>query len=152
MVTRVGWRVERCVASTLQTYWQYLLSLTPYFQEKKVTIVHGDQLLLNATYPDKVRKAAAASMLARGVELVLGEYVDVSETKEVQGLATRSGKELKDADFVVSPSFSILELKITYYYRFKLVGLAPTRNSSPRQSELIPSVPRASSESDRHSS
>ncbi|KAF5379373.1 hypothetical protein D9615_006582 [Tricholomella constricta] len=69
--------------------------------EKKVTIVHGDKLLLNDTYPDKPRKAAETSLRARGVQLVLGEFVDFAETAEVEGLSTRNGTELKNADFVV---------------------------------------------------
>ncbi|KAG5353578.1 Apoptosis-inducing factor 2 [Termitomyces sp. T112] len=69
--------------------------------DKKVTIVHGDKLLLNSAYPDKVRKAAAASLTVRGVELVLDHFINEAETKEVQGITTASGKELQTADLVV---------------------------------------------------
>ncbi|KAG6899186.1 hypothetical protein C0993_012555 [Termitomyces sp. T159_Od127] len=69
--------------------------------DKKVTIVHGDKLLLNPTYPDKVRKAAAASLTARGIELVLDHFINEPETKEVQGITTAAGKEIKTADLVV---------------------------------------------------
>ncbi|KAG6872840.1 hypothetical protein C0995_006010 [Termitomyces sp. Mi166 len=68
---------------------------------KKVTIVHGDKLLLNPAYPDKVRRAAAASLTARGVELVLDHFINEPETREVQGITTASGKEIKTADLVV---------------------------------------------------
>ncbi|KAG6844176.1 hypothetical protein H0H87_009146 [Tephrocybe sp. NHM501043] len=69
--------------------------------EKKVTIVHGDKLLLNPSYPDKVRRSAAASVTARGIQLVLDEYINEPETKEVQGISTASGTELKGADLVI---------------------------------------------------
>ncbi|KAG6844175.1 hypothetical protein H0H87_009145 [Tephrocybe sp. NHM501043] len=69
--------------------------------EKKVTIVHGDKLLLNPSYPDKVRRSAAASVTARGIKLVLDEYINEPETKEVQGITTASGTELKGADLVI---------------------------------------------------
>ncbi|KAG5643925.1 hypothetical protein DXG03_009333 [Asterophora parasitica] len=67
---------------------------------KKVTIVHGDKLLLNAAYPDKARKYAAENVRARGVELVLDDYVDFAETAVVEGVTTRSGKKLS-ADLVI---------------------------------------------------
>lgn len=68
---------------------------------KKVTIVHGEDLLFNPAYPDKMRTAAMASMKKRGVELILGDFVDIGETTEVEGVTTRSGKSLSSADFVV---------------------------------------------------
>jgi hypothetical protein len=42
-----------------------------------------------------------ASMKKRGVELILGDFVDIGETTEVEGVTTRSGKSLSSADFVV---------------------------------------------------
>jgi hypothetical protein len=71
------------------------------FQDKKVTIVHGDKHLLNPTYPDKARTAAESSVRARGIELVLNDYIDFAETQEVEGISTRSGKLLEGADLVV---------------------------------------------------
>ncbi|KAG6847570.1 hypothetical protein H0H93_007320 [Arthromyces matolae] len=68
--------------------------------EKKVTIVHGDKLLLNPSYPDKFRRAAADSLTARGINLVLDEFINDPETREVQGITTASGKELKGADLI----------------------------------------------------
>ncbi|RDB27682.1 Apoptosis-inducing factor B [Hypsizygus marmoreus] len=75
--------------------------LKDVYPDKKVTIVHGDKYLLNPSYPDKVRKSAEKSIRARGVEVILDDFVDVSETKEVEGVTTRGGKELKSADLVV---------------------------------------------------
>ena len=48
-----------------------------------------------------MRKVAAASMRKRGIEVVLGDYVDITETTEVEGVTTRSGKFLRSADLVV---------------------------------------------------
>lgn len=56
-----------------------------------------------------MRKAADASLRRRGVDLVLGDFVDFSETSEVQGVTTRAGTAIKGADLVVSN-----------YYRFRL--------------------------------
>ncbi|KAG6840624.1 hypothetical protein C0991_005476 [Blastosporella zonata] len=69
--------------------------------EKKVTIVHGDKLLLNPSYPDKVRKAIAASVTVRGIDLVLDEYINEPDTKVVQGISTSTGRQLKAADLVI---------------------------------------------------
>ncbi|KAF9461151.1 FAD/NAD(P)-binding domain-containing protein [Collybia nuda] len=68
---------------------------------KKVTIVHGENHLLNPAYPDKMRKAADAAMRKRGIDLILGDFVDFSDTSEVEGITTRSGHALKSADLVV---------------------------------------------------
>jgi len=68
---------------------------------KKVTIVHGDKQLFNPAYPEKMRKAAEVSMRKRGIDLILGDYVDIAETTEVSGISTRSGKAIKSADLVV---------------------------------------------------
>lgn len=72
-----------------------------------MTVVHGGKLLLNPAYPDKVRKSAAKSLEARGIEVIVDDFIDEPETKAIQGITTRSGKELKDADLVVRirPSF-----------------------------------------------
>ena len=76
-------------------------------QEKKVTIVHGGSHLLNPAYPDKLRILAEKGLRLRGIELILDDYIDIAESKEVQGVTTRAGKELKDTDFVVCFSFVI---------------------------------------------
>jgi hypothetical protein len=38
--------------------------------------VHGDKQLFNPAYPEKMRKAAEASLRKRGVDLFLGEHLD----------------------------------------------------------------------------
>jgi len=68
-------------------------------QDKRVTIVHGQSLPLNSTYPDRWRKGVAEKASKRGVRLFLSDYV---ENLEPQGgrIATRSGKFIP-ADLVV---------------------------------------------------
>ncbi|KAG6380889.1 FAD/NAD(P)-binding domain-containing protein [Boletus reticuloceps] len=45
---------------------------------KRVTIVQGDRQLLNSTYPSSFRRGLATRLLARGVELLFNDYVQVS--------------------------------------------------------------------------
>jgi NADH dehydrogenase FAD-containing subunit len=71
------------------------------FPDKKVTIVQGDNLLTNKTYPDKFRKALDTSLRARGVEIVYNDFIDDIPADGVVGVTTRNGKQL-DADLVVS--------------------------------------------------
>jgi len=70
------------------------------FPNKKVTIVHGDDMLVNKTYPDKFRLALDKSLRARGVEIVYNDFVDDVPAEGVVGVTTRNGKKL-DADLVV---------------------------------------------------
>ncbi|KAH9476010.1 Ferroptosis suppressor protein 1 [Psilocybe cubensis] len=81
-------------------------------QNKNVTIVHAQPLLLNDSYPERWRRRTAKDLEARGVNLVLGEYVD--EVEVVDGkVSTRSKKSIK-ADLVVptrgpSPNTKFIE-------------------------------------------
>jgi glycine/D-amino acid oxidase-like deaminating enzyme len=72
-----------------------------YLQETKVTIVQGDNLLTNKTYPDKFRKALDASLRARGVDIIYNDFVDDIPADGVIGVTTRNGRMI-DADLVVS--------------------------------------------------
>lgn len=58
------------------------------------------------------------------MEVILGDYVDVAETKEVQGISTRSGKELKHADLIVRLHFSETKL-MTYTLQVQTRGTRP---------------------------
>lgn len=116
----------------------------PIYQDKKVTIVQGDNLLLNATYPDKARKAIEASVRKRGIHIVLDDYVDIAETTQVSGVTTRSGKELVGADLVVRPmALCPTEYTDQALHRFKPVDLVLTPNSSLLHSALTPSARKA---------
>jgi NADH dehydrogenase FAD-containing subunit len=72
-------------------------------QNTEVTIVHGGSKLLNNTYPDKFRNALERSIRARGVDIILNDYVDNIPDSGVSRVTTRSGKTIA-ADLVVSVS------------------------------------------------
>ncbi|KAH8103898.1 hypothetical protein BXZ70DRAFT_670573 [Cristinia sonorae] len=74
------------------------------FPDKKVTIVHGDDQLLNNTYPAKFRKTITQKVLARGVHLVLNDYIDNIPAEGTVGLTTRNGHSIPGADLVI-PTF-----------------------------------------------
>jgi hypothetical protein len=68
-------------------------------QDKKVVIVHGRNLLLNDQFPDAFRKLVNQKLEARGVELVLGDYV-ATFPRNCGEVVFRSGNKLQ-ADLVV---------------------------------------------------
>lgn len=75
-------------------------------QSKRITIVQGDSSLLNAAYPDKYRRRVEKGIRARGVEIILNDYIDTFEVGPVTegtGVKTRKGVEV-EADLVVSPN------------------------------------------------
>ncbi|KAG1885490.1 hypothetical protein F4604DRAFT_1918187 [Suillus subluteus] len=69
---------------------------------KKVTIVHGGNELINATYGSSLRKGLEKRLHARGVQFMFNEYIDDILEAGVVGVSTRSGKHISDADLVVS--------------------------------------------------
>lgn len=83
--------------------WSFNLLTHPQ-QDQNVTIVHAQSLLLNNAYPDRWRKRVARDLEARGVKLVLGEYVDEPEVKDGQ-ISTRTKKSI-NADLIVRPYHS----------------------------------------------
>lgn len=68
-----------------------------------MTIVHGDSALMNATYPSGFRKALEKDLRARGINLVLNDYVDEIPAPGPVSFKTRNGKEI-NVDLVVSLS------------------------------------------------
>ena len=71
------------------------------FPNKKVTLIHNGKLLLNPTYPDKFRNAAARTALSRGIQLILEDSVtDIPDDGIVSGIRTAKGVSIP-ADFVV---------------------------------------------------
>jgi len=73
-------------------------------QDKRITIVHGQSLPLNGTYPDRWRKGVAEKALKRGIQLVLSDHVENLEPQDGR-IVTRSGKSIP-ADLVVSQPFN----------------------------------------------
>ena len=81
-------------------------------QDKKVVIVHGRDLLLNDQFPDKFRKLVNQKLEARGVELVLGDYVATFPENDGGEVVFRSGKKLQ-ANLVVRSPVPFQPLEIT---------------------------------------
>ncbi|KAH9891858.1 FAD/NAD-P-binding domain-containing protein [Cubamyces lactineus] len=71
--------------------------------KKKVTIVHSEGQLLNDTYPDKFRRDIERRARLRGIDLILGDKLDIPAEGTV-GVTTQKGKQLPDVDLVV-PAF-----------------------------------------------
>ena len=69
-------------------------------QFKKVTLVHGEEKLTNATYPTKFRDNVKKRLNELGVEVVLDDFVDETFVPEKASITTRKGKTL-EADLVV---------------------------------------------------
>jgi hypothetical protein len=82
------------------------------FQDKKITIVHAQDNLLNDTYPAKYRNYVKAGVAARKVDLVLGEFVEVYPHSGSGELVFKSGKKL-NAGLVVSISHRALFMNST---------------------------------------
>jgi len=68
------------------------------YPDKKVTIVHGNSHLMNKAYPLRFRVAVEKSVRKRGVELVLGDFVDTIPEAGSTQITTRSGKKIQ-ADY-----------------------------------------------------
>ena len=68
--------------------------------------MHGQNFVLNDTYPKSWRKHVATQFLKRGVKLVLNDYVDDFEIKG--GHITTRGKKMIPADLVVCSALLIM--------------------------------------------
>ncbi|KAJ7154049.1 FAD/NAD(P)-binding domain-containing protein [Mycena filopes] len=68
--------------------------------EKKVTIVHGASGVTNPTYPKKFRSGLEKGLRARGIDLILNDYVDEIPPPGPATVTTRNGTRL-EADLVV---------------------------------------------------
>lgn len=79
---------------------RYLFKLILIPQDKRVTIVHGDSILLNKTCPDKFRNAITKSLELHGVQVACNDFIDDFPADGVVGVTTRNGQML-DADLVV---------------------------------------------------
>ncbi|KAJ7164387.1 FAD/NAD(P)-binding domain-containing protein [Mycena filopes] len=69
--------------------------------EKQVTIVHGGTAILNATYPAKFRTNLAKSLEARGINILLEDFIDeIPLPGSTTSVTTRKGSVI-GADLVV---------------------------------------------------
>jgi NADPH-dependent 2,4-dienoyl-CoA reductase/sulfur reductase-like enzyme len=66
----------------------------------KITIVHADRLPVSDLFPESFRKRAIASLKEHGIDIVLGEKVDLSSIGKKGPVRLSSGKVL-EADLVV---------------------------------------------------
>ncbi|KAJ6504426.1 FAD/NAD(P)-binding domain-containing protein [Mycena vulgaris] len=69
--------------------------------KKEVTIVHGDDALVNSTYSSGFRKGLEKSLRARGVKVILADYIDEIPPPGSVTLKTRKGTVI-EADFVIA--------------------------------------------------
>lgn len=72
-------------------------------QDATVTLVHSQDKLFNAAYPDKFRRWALTRIRRGGVNVVLDDAVENVEIS-AGSVTTKKGKAIK-ADLVVSASF-----------------------------------------------
>ncbi|KAJ7786514.1 FAD/NAD(P)-binding domain-containing protein [Mycena metata] len=79
---------------------EYAGEIKDVWPEKEVTIVHGDTGLLNSTYPTAFRTGLQKSLEARGINVLLGDYVDEIPAPGSTTVKTRKGSVI-DADLVV---------------------------------------------------
>ncbi|KAL1676316.1 hypothetical protein EV122DRAFT_291979 [Schizophyllum commune] len=74
-----------------------------FYPKTKVTIVHGQEALLNSTYPTKFRKAFESRLKARGVEIVYNDYIENIPSGPITSVTTKKGKTI-ETDLVI-PAF-----------------------------------------------
>ena len=74
-------------------------------QDKKITIVHGSDKLLNDTYTDRFRRTMESKLRARKIDIILGEYAEQFPPSGSGEVVFRSGEKL-NAGLVVSSSFA----------------------------------------------
>ncbi|KAF9043095.1 FAD/NAD-P-binding domain-containing protein [Panaeolus papilionaceus] len=80
---------------------EYSGEIKDKWPDKRVTIVHGDNLLLNDAYPKYFRRDVAKDVRKRGVDLILNDWVDDMTICDASTIETRNGRKLI-ADLVVS--------------------------------------------------
>ncbi|KAL4252084.1 FAD/NAD(P)-binding domain superfamily protein [Abortiporus biennis] len=73
-----------------------------YYPDTKITIVHGSDMLLNKTYPDKFRKDMERRVRLTGTEIVFNDYIDEIPSLGQVGVKTRNGKTFPNADLVIA--------------------------------------------------
>jgi len=73
-------------------------------QDKKITIVHGGDKLLNDTYSDRFRRTMESKLRARKIDIILGEHADQFPPSGSGEVVFRSGEKF-NAGLVVSNSF-----------------------------------------------
>ena len=99
------------------------------FQDKRITIIQGDELLLNEAYPNSFRKSVARSVRKRDVTVILNDRVDDMSISDASIVTTRSGRKLV-ADLVVR---HICQLEVNT----DLLNLSPDSLSRPSPKQWL---------------
>ncbi|KAF8811277.1 FAD/NAD(P)-binding domain-containing protein [Phlegmacium glaucopus] len=79
---------------------EYAGEIRDRWSDKRITIVQGDELLLNEAYPNSFRKSVARSIRKRDVTIILNDRVDDLEISDAGTITTRNGRKLV-ADLVI---------------------------------------------------
>ncbi|KAJ1310802.1 hypothetical protein OPQ81_009322 [Rhizoctonia solani] len=74
---------------------EYAGELRYFMPYKKVTIVHGAPMVINATYPPKFRKSVYNALVKMGVDVVLGDRVSPDAIPEEGFVTTEGGKRIQ---------------------------------------------------------
>ncbi|KIY46256.1 FAD/NAD(P)-binding domain-containing protein [Fistulina hepatica ATCC 64428] len=69
--------------------------------DKRVTLVHGTEMLLNKTYPPKFRQSVERRLKAKGVEVICNQSIDKIPEGPCSAVVTRQG-DLLEADLVLA--------------------------------------------------
>ncbi|KAG8697585.1 hypothetical protein FRC09_007762 [Ceratobasidium sp. 395] len=80
---------------------EYIGELHHFMPNKKITIVHGNNELMNTTYPLKFRKALFNAITKMGVQVVLGDKISPTFVPEGGIVVTEKGKQI-EADLVIN--------------------------------------------------
>ncbi|KAJ7751309.1 FAD/NAD(P)-binding domain-containing protein [Mycena maculata] len=80
---------------------EYAGEIKDIWPGKEVTIVHGDAGIMNSTYSASFRKGLEKGLGARGINLILNDYVDEIPAPGPTTVTTRRGHVI-DADLVIS--------------------------------------------------
>ncbi|KAF8154820.1 hypothetical protein B0H34DRAFT_538842 [Crassisporium funariophilum] len=79
---------------------EYAGEIKDFWPDKRVTIVHDQELLLNEAYPKGFRKTVARGVRKRDVNVILNDRVEDLTISDVGVIQTRNGRKLV-ADLVV---------------------------------------------------
>ncbi|CAE7187796.1 unnamed protein product [Rhizoctonia solani] len=80
---------------------EYAGELRYFMPDKKVTIVHGAPMIINATYPAKFRRSLYGALMKLGVEVILGDKISPEVIPEEGYVTTEGGKRIL-ADLVIN--------------------------------------------------
>ncbi|CAE6430605.1 hypothetical protein ACGC1H_001242 [Rhizoctonia solani] len=80
---------------------EYAGELRHFMPDKKVTIVHGAPMIINATYPPKFRKSLYNALTKLGVDIILGDKISPEVVPE-EGVVTTEGGKRVQADLVIN--------------------------------------------------